>query len=179
MTTNETTSEAVATVETQLPFPSHVKSPAPNADVQAVAREIVDTSRDLNNVLASAGNVHNFVRAHYVDTNSGVYGIERLIAQILLERGAVFPQGIEDTQEFRGMAVQASLFAHEIIAAVQETFGTERYPAATIHCYLSTEMKKKQSVNKVGTIKLKTHEDIGRPCKQPRRKYYLLEENPA
>lgn len=172
---NETTETKV---ETKLPFPSTVKSAAPNQDVQNVSREIVDTSRDLNNVLASAGNVHNFVRAHYIDASTGVYGIERLIAQILKENGAIFPGGIEET-EFRGMAILAGMFASEIVAIVQETFGTERYPAATIHCYLSTEMTKATSQNKIGKIKLKNHEDSNRPCFKPRTKFYLLEENPA
>jgi len=161
-TKNETTSK--------LPFPSHVKQACPNTDVQAVAREIVDTSRDLNNLFASAGNVHNFVRAHYVDTASGTYGIESLIASILKSRNAIFPNGIEAT-EFRKVAISSAMYASEIIAAVQDTFGKERYPYATVHSYLSYFMKKK-----VGKIKLSNKEDSARPCCKPRTKFYLVEE---
>ena len=164
---NETT-----TKNEKLPFPSTVKSACPNTDVQAVAREIVDTSRDVNNLFASAGNVHNFVRAHYVDTSTGTYGIESLIASILAANNSVFPAGIETT-EFRNVAISASMFASEIIAAVRVTFGKERYPDATIYSYLAHFMLKS---GRVGKIKLKNSEDSMRNCCKPRTKYYLVEK---
>lgn len=169
-----TTLNETKTTTEPLPFPSHVKTPAPNADVQAIAREIVDNSRDMNNVYESAGNVHKFVRTHYVDTAAGVYGIESLIAQILREHGAIFPAGIENT-EFRKVAIASSMFASDIIKAVQDTFGKERYPYATIHSYLSFFMIKANSQNKVGKIKLTSSEDNKRHCCKPRTKFYLLE----
>ena len=165
----------------KLPFPSTVKTPCPNADVQALSREIVDTSRDMNNILASAGNVHNYVRAHYVDTAMGTYGIESLISAILKERGAIFPAGIEGKMdengtvingEFRNVAIAASMFATEVIAAVRDTFGADRYPDPTIRSYLSHFMTKS---GKVGNICLKSAEDCGRPCDKPRTKFYLVE----
>lgn len=172
---NTTLNEINTARETEtIPFPSHVHTSAPNPDVRAIARELVDTSRDLNNILASAGNVHNFVRAHYVDTDAGVYGIESLIAQILRENGAIFPTGIEKT-EFRKVAIASSMFANDIIKIVHDTFGKERYPYATIHSYLSYFMTKPNSQHKIGKIKLSSSEDYNRHCCKPRIKFYLLE----
>ena len=164
--------ETIKTVSGKLPFPSTVTSPAPNEQVQAVSREIVDTARDKNNLFESAGNVHFLVRDHYVDTATGTYGIESLLASILKEHGAQFPAGIEAT-EFRNVAIAASMFAHEIIAKVRDTFGTERYPDATILTYLAHFMLK---AGKVGKLKLKGSEDIGRTSDKPRVKYYLIEK---
>lgn len=160
----------------KLPFPSHVKTPAPNADVQPLSRDIVENARDNNNVLASAGNVHYFVRSHYVDVSSGVYGIERLIAQILKDNRSEFPAGIEQT-EFRKIAIAGSMYVSDIIAKVQETFGADRYPYATIHSYLSYFMTKETCQNKVARIKLTNSEDSNRPCCKPRTKFYLVDNS--
>lgn len=157
------------------PFPSHVTTPAPNADVLPLSREIVSTSQDLNNVLTSAGNVHKFVMAHYVDTATGTYGIERLIASILTQNRSVFPNGIENS-EFRKVAIASSMFVSEIIAIVQDTFGKDRYPYATVHSYLSYFMTKEGCKNKVARIKLTNAEDKDRPCNKPRTKFYLIEQ---
>jgi len=169
MMNNETTQ---AETKGGIPFPSHVHSPAPNTDVQAVSREIVDTARDKNNLLDSAGNVHYLVRDHYVDTQTGTYGIESLIASILKASGAVFPKGIEET-EFRNVTIAASLFTTQVIEAVRDTFGNERYPDATILSYLAHFMLKN---GKVGKLKLKGHEDTDRKSDKPRVKYYLIEQ---
>lgn len=169
MMKNEIVADAI---KETIPFPSHVKSPCPNADVQALAREIVDTARDKNNLLSSSGNVHYFVRDHYVDTASGTYGIESLISAILKENNAIFPAGIEKT-EFRKVAIASAMFASDIIESVQEAFGKDRYPYATIHSYLSHFMNKN---GKIGKIKLSTFEDSDRPCCKPRIKFYLVEK---
>lgn len=156
-----------------MPFPSTVTSGCPNTDVQAVAREIVDTARDKNNLLNSAGNVHLLIRDHYVDTKNGIYGIESLIASILKSHGSQFPKGIE-LGEFRKVAIAASMFASEVISEVQNAFGKDRYPYATIHSYLSYFMTRN---GKLGKIKLSNAEDSTRPsdiCK-PRTKFYMIE----
>jgi len=168
MNTNETR------VQNSIPFPSHVTEPCPNTDVQAIARDLVNTSIDTNNFFESAGNVHKFVRTHFVDVETGVYGIERLIADILKSHNAVFPAGVETT-EFKGVAIASSMFASEVIAEVQARFGKERYPYATIHSYLSYLMSKPNCKNKVGKIKLTGAEDSGRKCNKPRTKFYLVE----
>lgn len=160
--------------EGALPFPAHVRSQAPNADCLPLSRDIVEMSRDANNVFKSAGNVHKFVRTHYVDMETGVYGIERLIAKILSERSAVFPKGIENS-EYRSVAIASAMFASDIIKVVQTTFGEERYPYATVHTYLSNFMTKQTCQNKVGKIHLSNAEDCDRKCCKPRVKYYLLE----
>jgi hypothetical protein len=160
------------TETSKMPFPSQVTEACQNVEVQALSREIVDTARDKNNLLASAGNVHYFVRDHYVDTQTGTYGIESLIANILKSHGAIFPAGIGAT-ELRKVAVAASMLAEDIISEVQATFGKDRYPYATIHTYLSVFMVRKE---KVGKIKLSNSEDQPRTCCKPRCKWYLIDK---
>jgi hypothetical protein len=168
----KTTIENNETKTAAMPFPSQVTSGAPNKQVQDVSSVIVDTSRDLNNLMATAGNVHFFVRSHYVDTKTGVYGIESLISSILKSHGAEFPLGVEFTA-LRKVAMSASMFASEIISEVQNTFGVDRYPAASIHVYLSDLMKRH---GKIGKIKLSSAEDSARQSKKPRIKFYLVEK---
>lgn len=158
----------------KLPFPAHVKTACPNSDVSDLAREIVSNSRDANNVLNAAGNVHFFVRNHYVDTASGTYGIESLIASILKANDAIFPANVGST-EFRSVAISCAMFADDVITAVRETFGPERYPDQTIRSYLSVFMAKRDSQHKTGKIKLSNSEDQHRTCPKPRTKYFLIE----
>lgn len=161
-----------------LPFPSHVTAPAPNTDVQSVSRDMLETARDLNSLYSSAGNVHKFVRCHHVDVANGIYGIERLIASILTERGAIFPTGIESS-EYRTIAIGKAMFASEVIAAVRSKVGNDRHPDSVIHSYLSYFMNKPNSQNKVGKIKLSSAEDSNRHCPKPRTKFYLVKSPEA
>lgn len=164
-----------------LPFPSHVKTPAPNVETHALSGDVVATMQDLNDVLTSAGNVHKLVRAHYVNLADGIYGIERLIASILqnhciamgCNETGTFPSGVEKT-EFRSIAIAGGMFASDVIATVREVFGADRYPDPVIKTYLAHHMQKDKSQNKTGSIQLSTLEDKGRPCPKPRTKYYLL-----
>ena len=162
------------TTETAIPFPSQVKSPAPNSEVLPYAAPLVENTRDMNNIMEAAGNVHKLVRAHYVNLEQGIYGIERLIASILAKNEAIFPQGVETT-EFRTIAVAKAMYVTEIISAVREVFGSERYPDSVIATYLAHYMQKETSANRVGAIQLTKTEDKPRPCPKPRTKYYLLD----
>lgn len=155
-----------------MPFPHDNYAPALNEKAIAVSREVLETSRDINNVLESAGNVHKLVMAHYINLKTGEYGIERLIESILKANSAVFLANVGST-ELRAVAIASSLFASEIIDAVQTAFGKERYPYATIHTYLSHFMVKS---SKIGKIKLSNNEDSNRTCCKPRQKYFLLEK---
>jgi hypothetical protein len=148
-------------------FPSHVTAPCADETVCGLAREIVDTSRDQNNVLAT-GEVHFFVRGHYVDTATGTFGIESLIRNILRANNAIFPAGAEKT-ELRAIVIAGAKFTDEIIAAVRETFGADRYPDGTIRMYLSKFGKQ------FGKVKLSNSEDSNRPCPKPRCKWYVAE----
>lgn len=148
-------------------YPSHVTTPCANETVASLSREIVDTARDINNTLAS-GEIHYLVRNHYVDTAKGTYGIESLIRDILLANGAFFPKGIEAT-ELRGIVVAGAMFTDEIIEAVRDTFGNERYPDGTIRMYLSKFGKQ------FGKVKLSNSEDSNRPCSKPRCKWYVAQ----
>ena len=171
----ETTETTETTEAVHMQFPHEVTAPCPNKDALALAGEVLATSQDLGNVMASAGNVHYFVRPHYVDMATGVYGIERMIATILKSHGALFPVGIEGA-EFRKLAIAQAMFASEIIAAVREMNGNERYPDGVIYSYLSLFMQKDTCPNKVSKIKLTNAEDKPRPCNKPRQKYYLIDK---
>ena len=105
---------------------------------------------------------------------SGNHGIATLISEILAEREAVFPLGVEKT-EFRNIAIATSLYAKEIIAEVQSRFatGSDRYPDSSVHCYLSTFMAKKGTI---GKIKLTNAEDKPRKSSKPRVKFYLVQK---
>jgi hypothetical protein len=150
----------------RMEYPSYVKTPCGNEVVRDMSREIVDSSRDTNNLLAS-GEIHFYVREHYVDPSTGTYGIESLIRNILKANGSQFPAGVEDT-ELRGIAVAGSMFSSEIIAKVRETFGADRYPDSTIYQYL---WKYAKGIRKV---KLSSAEDSSRTCPKPRCKYYAI-----
>lgn len=184
--TKEETKEETTKAEL-LPFPSHVKSPAPNSQVHPLAPELLATSQDMNNVLASAGNVHMFVRTHFVSMERGIYGIESLIADILrqnvlamgLNETGTFPRGIENA-EYRATAISGAMFASEVIEKVREQFGADRYPDSVIASYLAHHMRKAKSKNQVQAIRLSNMEDKTRPqgvCK-PRSKYYLVDTTP-
>jgi hypothetical protein len=151
----------------KLPFPSNVTTPCENEDVAGLARELVDGARDKNNVLAS-GEIHYFVRDHYVDPSTGTYGIENLIKSILKSNSAVFPKGVEHSA-LRNVAIGAAMFTDEIIKSVRITFGQDRYPDTTIRMYLSKFAKG------LGKIKLTNAEDTNRPCCKPRCKWYVVE----
>lgn len=182
---NTETIETTETTTGNLPFPSHVKSPAPNAKAVELSGEVLATSQDLNNVLASAGNVHMFVRSHFVDMESGIYGLQSLIADILRTHASqvsptgTFPQGVESS-EYRSLAIAGSMFASEVIAAVRERFTADRYPDATIATQLSHHMQKANCQNKAGKFRLSKAEDMqaGGTSPKPRSKYYLLDVAP-
>lgn len=165
---NETTIETKNETG-KLPFPSTVTTGCPNPQVRELATEIVDIARDTNNLLASAGNVHNFVRSHYVDVENGVYGIESLINSILKANDSVFPIDSEKT-ELRAVIVAKSMFAAEIIAAVRVAFGADRYPDHSIKTFLSSHSPQ------VVAVQLSGKEDSTRTCPKPRAKYYLIQK---
>lgn len=144
----------------------------PTELVKELSPEILTTLADTNNLFAQIG-VPLAFRTHYVSTENGVNGIEQLIAKILTDANAVFTAGIETT-EFRSLAIAQSLFVSEIIASVRNVFGSDRYPDATIHQYLSVFMTKNKSVSK---IKLTNVEDKNRSCCKPRTKFYLVQSN--
>ncbi len=164
--TNETTKTKA---KQGMQFPSHVTAPVADETVASLSREIVDTTRDQNNILAS-GDVHWFVRGHYVDTGTGTYGIESLIRNILKANGSIFPASASNPETgLRGIVIAGSMFTDEIIAAVRETNGADRYPDGTIRMYLSKFGKN------FGKVKLSNGEDKNRPCPKPRCKWYVAE----
>ena len=141
-----------------------------NETVQAMSSEILTTLQDINNLIAPS--TRYAFRNHYVNTETGVCGIENLIADILTNANANFPAGIEFTPH-RSIAIGNSMFASEIIEIVRQSFGPDRYTDGTIHHYLSVFMTKKDLI---GKIKLSNVEDKDRPCCKPRIKFYLVEQ---
>lgn len=134
-------------------------------------RELLSNAIDSNNVLTTAGIRPEF-QAHVFNMQSGECGIELLIVSILQENGSTFPSNIGST-EFRQVAINGSMFASEIIQAVQDRFanGSTRYPYATVYAYLCNPANKKKSG--IVSIKLTNSEDKPRPCPKPRQKYFL------
>lgn len=137
-------------------------------------REIIAGEQDINNVLTTSKNIAPIFHTHYVNMTNGNNGISALISEILTEREAVFPKGIEKG-EFRKIAMATSMFASEIFEEVQNRFssGSIRYPQTTIDMQLSRFMFLS---GKVGKIKLKGNEDKPRTCCKPRIKYYLIQQ---
>lgn len=145
--------------------------------VAAMVAEVHQNAIDGNNVLTSAG-IKPVLQAHNEDC-----GIAGLIRDILTERQAVFPLGVEKT-EFRQVAIAASMLATEIAAEVQTRFaaGSTRYPLESVKQYLSVFLAKpsrKASVVRVGKFQLSKTEDAGRPCCKPRTKYFWVQGSPA
>jgi hypothetical protein len=135
--------------------------------VADLAETIIDTSKDLNNILAS-GKVQFCFRSHYVDTKNDVHGIEQLIYAILKANGSVFPSRSEDGN-FSKVVKAGSMFFADIENEVHKAFGFERYPATTLRVYLAGKAKN------VHRIQLTGEEDQGRICPKPRAKYYFAE----
>lgn len=140
-----------------------------------MSREVLDNSRDLNNVMTTATVVRPVFHTHFVSMDETLFGIADLISDILTQRQAVFPKGVEKT-ELRKVAISASLYTSEILEAVESRFtaGSVRYPLQTIKSYLSVFMSKGKGAT-IGKIQLKGKEDSPRPCDRPRCKWYLIE----
>ncbi len=160
--------------EVKMQFPNEVTTGTHNVEAKALSNDVIETSRDLNNVFESAANVHKLVRTHYVDMATGTYGIESLIASILIANNAFFPLGIEKG-EHREIALANAMTSDSIVEKVISKFGNERYPKQTIRNYLSTYMMKK---GKVGKIQMTTKEDKNwqSESRKPRCKFYMVEK---
>ena len=133
--------------------------------------QVLDLSYSLNCVLTDSKKVRAVFHTHYVNIKKDRFGIEALIAEILTDRQAVFPAGIEETSG-RAKAIQAGMFTSEIIARVREIFkgDTKRYPNSTVRDCLSVFM-----ANRIGKVKLTPFEDTSRTSTRCRYKWYLYE----
>lgn len=150
-----------------------MKAKNEKANAVEMGRELLSNAQDINNVLTVADCSPTF-QGHYFNLETEKHGIANLIAEILTEREAIFPKGIEDS-ELRKVAIGAAMFTREIANEVKARFtaGTTRYPLHTIEAYLSIFMR---NSGKVGKIQLKGHEDKPRPCYKPRCKWYLIQD---
>jgi hypothetical protein len=136
-------------------------------DLSDLSENILATSQDLNNVLASGGIKFSF-RSHYVDTSKGINGIEELIVNVLQEANAILPENA-DKGQLRKVAIGSALFVGDIHSEVSKAFGLDRYPASTIKVYLN----RLTHSGKVGVMKLTKAEDATSKTR-PRRKYFLI-----
>ena len=136
----------------------------------AMAPEIIANCQDINNTLKTAG-VRAHFQTHYANAMLDVYGILALVKDILRDKQAEFPRGIEAT-ELRQIAVAASLFTSEILAEVENRFaaGGSRYKVQAVKNVLSTYGK-----GEIGKITLTNSEDKPRDCAKPRCKWYLIQ----
>lgn len=133
---------------------------------------IMDEQRIACGKLAQYG-VNLPFRPHVVDVSTGKHGIKNLIAKILKQRNAVVPvQAVANDSIFRPMAIRLGLFTHEIIAAVREDFGFNRYPDSTIKMYLSVFETERMFCK----VQLTGIEDDSRTCARPRCKWLLIAE---
>jgi hypothetical protein len=110
-------------------------------------------------------------RNHYVNTKTGVNGIENLIVDILQNNNAVFAKDVA-ASPLRNMAICQAMFISEIIASVRKQFGFDRYPDATIYTVVSVLMVKSGLVSKIA---LSNIEDKNRDCCRPRAKFFLIQ----
>lgn len=150
-----------------------------NAKVNEAAKRlcanVLENGKDSNNVLTVAG-VPPVFQTHVFNVESGKHGIKNLIAEILTENGAEFPEGAEGTNEtpspLRPIVLSASMLADDIKQEVDRRFaaGSSRYPYATVHQYLSVFMVKS---GKVCKFQMTATEDCERKCCKPRTRYYL------
>jgi hypothetical protein len=133
---------------------------------------LYSNTQDINTVLTSSGEVRPVFHGHYFQMGTKLFGIQGLITEILTERGASFPAGIENT-ELRQIAVASAMFTQDIIDEVIRRFtaGSIRYPEKTIRATLSVTMLKLKTVSRV---KLTSAEDKKRICNKPRFKWYLV-----
>ena len=154
--------------------------------------DTLSSAQDIANVYKSAGNVGAIFNPHYVNmlktisipdakTVKNRHGIALIIAEILTEHEAVFPANVGETS-FRPLAISAGMFAEDIFNAIQNQFaaGTDRYALPSVHVYLCSLMNadKKHYIKglpKVASVQLTNSEDSPRPCKKPRRKYFLVQ----
>jgi hypothetical protein len=138
----------------------------------AMTPEILSASQSINNTLTVAG-VRPHYQTHYANAQLDVYGIMALVRDILRDKQAELPRGIENT-ELRHIAVAASLFTSEILAEVQVRFaaGSTRYQTQSVKNCLSTYGKHDGTI---GKIKLSNAEDNPRKCAKPRCKWYRVQ----
>ena len=137
--------------------------------------DILEGSRDINNVLSTSNQVSPLFHTHYVNMETGKNGIQNLIIQILTEREAIFNKSIL-TGNLKNIAIASSMYAEEIIAEVQAKFasGSKRYPYTTTHQYLSIFMFRKGIVGKINSETCPGYTDPNRHCCKPRTKWYLI-----
>ena len=156
--------------------------------------EVLESAHDIGTIYKSAGNVGPTFTPHYVnmgespidipdaETIKNRHGIAKIIGEILFARMAVFPPNIGDQPEHRSLAIMASMYSEDIYQKIQNQFtaGTDRYNLDSVRVYLSSLMDgtKIHYINglpKVASIQLTANEDKPRPCKKPRKKYYLVQ----
>jgi hypothetical protein len=137
------------------------------------ASEVLATLQDMNNFLTTSQVVRPVYHAHYANMETGVIGIEKLIADILKENDSVFPAKSEETA-LRQIAIAGSMFTQQILDKVHERFtagSPNRYPMQTILKYLGGIMLQNGTVGKIQTLGC---EDLKRDSNRPRVKWYLV-----
>jgi hypothetical protein len=143
------------------------------AEAIALSEETIEACKSIANTQTVAG-VRPHFQPHYANAKIDVFGIMGLVRDILRDKQAEFPRGIENGA-LSHLAIAASLFTSEIIAEVQARFsaGTTRYRPQSVRNCLSTYGKEDGTI---GKIDLTPSEDQPRPCKIPRTKWYRVQQ---
>ena len=155
----------------------------------AMSAETIQASRDINGTLTETGLCRPVFMTHYANAEQDIFGIADLIENILRQREAVFPRGIE-TSELRPVAVAAAMTVQDIMMEIESRFteATPRYPQQTVKNYLSQFCK-----GRFAKIQLSSAEDCNRNsaeqrawrkahgkaeiCRAPRCKWYVIDKD--
>jgi len=144
---------------------------------QACGQELQNVVRQTAQELASvqAGcKVHWIFRPSIVDLESGMHGLRHTLVRIFQEADAVLPRAPRsDSQpfEFRNVYVAKGLTSDAIISKLRAINGFDKYPDKTVLDNLCTVLK-----GQVASVQLTSAEDKNRPCKRPRKVWYLIAE---
>lgn len=131
--------------------------------------DVIESVCAANNTLMIAG-VRAHYQGHYADAKTRVYGILMLVADILRQHDAEFPQHAHTTT-LRHIVVAGAMFTYEILAEVEKRFaGGSRYKVQAVKNVLST-----YGNEFIAKIQLDKNEDQPRPCDKPRCKWYLIQ----
>ena len=159
---------------------------AAKAFAVSISDKTIETCKEINNTLTIA-EVRPHFQTHYANAKLDIFGIMDLVRDILRDKQAELPRGIETT-ELRNIAIAASLFTSEILAEVQVRFsaGSTRYKMQSVKnclsCYGSSKTYSKgpkagqlMGDGSICRIKLSNDEDQPRKCAKPRCKWYRVQ----
>ena len=116
--------------------------------------------------------VHWIFRPSMVNLATGMHGVWPFIAETLTRAGAVVRPAQVTNGEVVGEA-ETGLTTDEIISAIRQANGADKYPDATIRQNLSVVLRRR---GQVAARRMTTTEDCNRDCKPTRLRWYWVQE---